>query len=80
MHPFGPRSWGPHDGGFGPGCSVRSTAVLQAHAVVTSAPGLAFSGGGGLQLWLRMWKQRASSRRAMATVAMLRPRRWASWA
>ena len=36
----------------GPGCSVRATAVLQAHAVVTSTPGgLAFSGGGGgLQL------------------------------
>jgi hypothetical protein len=30
-----------------PGCSVRSTAVLPAHAVVTSAAGLAFSDGGG---------------------------------
>ena len=57
-----------------PGCSVRSTAVLQAHAQTRARTVLAFSGGlGWASSWMRMWKDRASSRRAMATVAMLVP-------
>jgi hypothetical protein len=63
-----------------PGCSVRSTAVLQAHAKTRARPVVAFSGVFcWASSWVRMWKERASSRRAMATVAMLLPRRWASW-
>jgi len=63
-----------------PGCSVRSTAVLQAHAETRARPVLAFSGAGAVSSWVRMWKERASSRRAIAVVAMWVPRRRASWA
>jgi hypothetical protein len=63
-----------------PGCSVRSTAVLQAHAETRARPVLAFSDAGAVSSWVRMWKERASSRRAIAVVAMWLPRRRASWA
>jgi hypothetical protein len=63
-----------------PGCSVRSTAVLQTHAETRARPVLAFSGAGAVSSWVRMWKERASSRRAIAVVAMWVPRRRASWA
>jgi hypothetical protein len=79
MHPFGPKQ-GPHDGESGPGCSVRSTAVLQAHAKTRARPVLAFSGIEASSSWVRIWNERANSRRAMATVAMFLPRRRASWA
>jgi hypothetical protein len=62
-----------------PGCSVRSAAVLQAHAQTRARPVVAFSDGFWASSWVRMWKQRASSRLAIATVAMLVPRRRASW-
>src|SRR5215216_5439236 len=62
-----------------PGCSVRSTAVLQAHAETRARPVPAFSEVDAASSWVRMWKDRASSRRATATVAMWVPRRWASW-
>ena len=61
-----------------PGCSVRSTAVLRAHAQPRAHPVLAFSGADSS--WVRTWKQRASSRRAIATVATWLPRRRANWA
>jgi hypothetical protein len=62
-----------------PDCSVRSTAVSQAHAETRARPVLAFSSGFcWVSSWMRMWKERASSRRAMATVAMFLPRRRAS--
>jgi hypothetical protein len=66
----------------GPGCSVRSTAVLQAHAVLRARPVWPSPVVVAAAVWisLRMWKQRASSRRAIAVVAMLLPRRRASWA
>ena len=44
-----------------------------------SAPGRALSDIEACSSWVRMWKLRANSRRATATVAMVRPRRWASW-
>src|SRR4029453_4578992 len=80
MHPFGPPDVGvPMTVSPDPGCSVRSRAVLQAHAQTRARPVVAFSDdSGGTSSCLRMWKQRASSRRAMATVAMLVPRRRAS--
>jgi hypothetical protein len=59
-----------------PGCSVRSTAVLQAHAETRARPVPAFSDVASS--WDRMGKERASSRRAIAVVAMFLPRRWAS--
>ena len=61
-----------------PGCSVRSAAVLQAHAQPRARPVLAFSDTFWASSWVRTWKQRASSRRAIATVATWLPRRRAS--
>jgi hypothetical protein len=58
-----------------PGCSVRSAAVLQAHAETRACPVMAFSGADAGSSWMRTWKQRASSRRAIATVATFLPRR-----
>jgi hypothetical protein len=79
MHPFGPRYGVRMTVSPDPGCSVRSTAVLQAHAETRAHPVLAFSSGFcWASSWMRMWKDRASSRRAMATVAMFLPRRRAS--
>lgn len=68
----------------GPGCSVKWTAVSRAIRVYERTR----HGGLLRQSWrcsgnprqlaaLRMWKPRASSLRAMATVAMFLPRRWA---
>jgi hypothetical protein len=77
-YPFGPEV-GPHDDGIGPGCSVRSTAVLPAQAEARARP--VWPSPVVVAVWtsLRMWKQRASSRRAIATVAIWVPRRRASW-
>jgi len=80
MHPFGPRGWGPHDGEVRTRAAQSGrAAVLQAHAETRARPVPAFSGGSAFSSD-RMWKERASSRRAIAVVAMLLPRRWASWA
>jgi hypothetical protein len=61
-----------------PGCSVRSTAVVQAHAKTRARPVGAFSDADVASSWDRICKARASSRRAIATVAMFVPRRRAS--
>jgi hypothetical protein len=63
----------------GPGCSVSPGGRVAGSCKDTSAPGLAFSGAGAASSWVRIWKLRASSRRAIATVAMLGPRRRANW-
>jgi hypothetical protein len=79
-HPFGPRGGVRMTMASGPGCSVRSTAVLQAQAETRARP-VWPSPVAAAAVWtsLRMWKQRASSRRATATVAICLPRRRASW-
>jgi hypothetical protein len=53
---------------------------LQAHAKTRARPVLAFSGIEASSSWVRIWNERANSRRAMATVATFLPRRRASWA
>src|SRR5512132_3361649 len=78
MHPFGPEGGVRMTMSPDPGCSVRPGGRIAAHAETRARPVPAFSGAGSS--WMRMWKQRASSRRAIAVVAMLLPRRWASWA
>jgi len=78
MHPFGPRA-GSHDGGVRAGLLSQLNGRVAGSCKDASAPGLAFSGAGAASSWVRIWKERASSRRAIATVAMLRPRRRASW-
>jgi hypothetical protein len=70
MHPFGPPELGVRmTVESGPGCSVSPGGRVAGSCGFASAPGLAFSGGGSS--WLRIWKLRAGSRRAIATVAML---------
>jgi hypothetical protein len=70
---------GSHDGGVRAGLLSQLIGRVAGSCKDASAPGLAFSGAGAASSWVRIWKERASSRRAIATVAMLRPRRWASW-
>jgi hypothetical protein len=74
----GPRVWGPHDGESGPGLRSQVNGGVAGACETRARPVMAFSGGAASSC-LRMWKQRASSRRAIAVVAMLLPRRWASW-
>ena len=63
----------------GPGLLSQLNGRVAGSCKDASAPGRAFSDIEASSSWVRMWKLRASSRRAMATVAMLRPRRRASW-
>jgi hypothetical protein len=78
-HPFGPPELGVRmTMASGPGCSVRSTAVLQAQAETRARPVWPSPVAAvAVAVWtsLRMWKLRASSRRAIATVAICLPRR-----
>jgi hypothetical protein len=52
---------------------------VQAHAQMRARPVVACSDTFWASSWVRMGNDRASSRRAIATVAMLVPRRGASW-
>jgi hypothetical protein len=80
MPPLGPRGWVRMTVESGPGLLSQLNGCVAGACKDASAPGLAFSDDwGGTCGWGRLWKQRASSRRAMATVAMLAPRRWVSW-
>jgi len=78
MHHSDPGA-GSHDGGVRAGLLTQPRRPCCRLMQDASAPGLAFSGAGAASSWVKMWKERASSRRAIATVATLPPRRRASW-
>src|SRR6266516_497689 len=88
-HPFGPPSWeGPHDVGVRAGLLSQLIGRVAGTCGTSSAPGEVTCSAvwsaawlcWWLSTWMRTWKQRASSLRATATVAMWRPRRAAHWA
>jgi hypothetical protein len=66
---------GPHDGESGPGLLSQVNGRVAGSCGNASAPGDGLLGADAGSSWMRTWKQRASNRRAIATVATWLPRR-----